>query len=42
MEFAPQILTPFDDDMVQILHKEMVDHGVELIVGDGHRTSSRR
>ncbi|WP_342576160.1 FAD-dependent oxidoreductase [Solibacillus sp. FSL K6-1781] len=35
VEFAPQILTPFDDDMVQILHKEMVDHGVELIVGDG-------
>ncbi|WP_431027253.1 FAD-dependent oxidoreductase [Lysinibacillus sp. LZ02] len=35
VEFAPQILTPFDDDMVQILHKEMVDHGVELIVNDG-------
>ena len=35
IEFAPQILTPFDEDMVQILHKEMVDQGVELIVGDG-------
>ncbi len=35
VEFAPQILTPFDEDMVQILHKEMVDHGVNLIVGDG-------
>ncbi|MEK3765490.1 MULTISPECIES: FAD-dependent oxidoreductase [unclassified Solibacillus] len=35
VEFAPQILTPFDDDMAQILHKEMVDQGVELIVGDG-------
>ncbi|MFF5995600.1 FAD-dependent oxidoreductase [Lysinibacillus sp. KU-BSD001] len=35
VEFAPQILTPFDDDVVQILHKEMVDHGVELIVNDG-------
>ncbi|MEK4425988.1 FAD-dependent oxidoreductase [Solibacillus sp. FSL K6-1523] len=35
VEFAPQILTPFDDDMVQILHKEMVDKGVELIVNDG-------
>lgn len=35
VEFAPQILTPFDDDMAQILHKEMVDHGVDLIVGDG-------
>ncbi|WP_274309672.1 FAD-dependent oxidoreductase [Solibacillus daqui] len=35
VEFAPQILTPFDDDMVQILHKEMMDHGVDLVVGDG-------
>ncbi len=35
VEFAPQILTPFDEDMVQILHKEMTDHGVELVVNDG-------
>ena len=35
VEFAPQILMPFDYDMVQILHKEMVDKGIELIVGDG-------
>jgi NADPH-dependent 2,4-dienoyl-CoA reductase/sulfur reductase-like enzyme/rhodanese-related sulfurtransferase len=35
VEFAPQILTPFDDDMVQILHKEMMDKGVELVVNDG-------
>lgn len=35
VEFAPQILSPFDEDMVQILHKEMTDHGVELIVNDG-------
>lgn len=35
VEFAPQILMPFDDDMVQILHKEMMDKGVDLIVGDG-------
>lgn len=35
VEFAPQILTPFDEDMVQILHKELVDHGVNLIVNDG-------
>ncbi|UDK96148.1 FAD-dependent oxidoreductase [Lysinibacillus sphaericus] len=35
VEFAPQILTPFDEDMVQILHKELLDHGVNLIVGDG-------
>lgn len=38
VEFAPQILTPFDEDMAQILHKEMADHGVELIVGDGLAT----
>lgn len=35
VEFAPQILMPFDEDMVQILHKEVTDHGVELVVNDG-------
>lgn len=35
VEFAPQILVPFDEDMVQILHKEVTDHGVELVVNDG-------
>ncbi|MEK4080117.1 FAD-dependent oxidoreductase [Solibacillus sp. FSL K6-1126] len=35
VEFAPQILTPFDDDMAQILHKELVEHGVDLTLGDG-------
>lgn len=30
-----QVLTPFDFDMAQILHKEIVDNGVNLIVGDG-------
>ena len=35
VEFAPQILTPFDDDMVQILHKEMMDKGINLVVNDG-------
>jgi NADPH-dependent 2,4-dienoyl-CoA reductase/sulfur reductase-like enzyme/rhodanese-related sulfurtransferase len=35
VEYAPQIMAPFDEDMVQILHKEMMDHGVQLIVGDG-------
>lgn len=35
VEYAPQIMAPFDEDMAQILHKEMLDHGVELIVGDG-------
>ena len=34
IEAMPQILKPFDYDMVQILHKEMVDHGVHLIVED--------
>jgi NADPH-dependent 2,4-dienoyl-CoA reductase/sulfur reductase-like enzyme/rhodanese-related sulfurtransferase len=35
IEFANQILTPFDYDMAQILHKEMVAHGINLIVNDG-------
>lgn len=34
IEASPQILKPFDYDMVQILHKEMTDHGVNLIVDD--------
>ena len=34
IEAAPHIMRPFDYDMVQILHKEMYDHGVNLIVGD--------
>lgn len=35
IEFANQIMTPFDYDMAQILHKEMVDNGINLIVNDG-------
>lgn len=35
IEFAKQILAPFDYDMVQILHKEMLDKGVNLILNDG-------
>lgn len=35
VEAADQIMAPFDYDMVQILHKEMIDKGVNLIVGDG-------
>lgn len=35
VEFANQIMMPLDNDMVQILHKEMVDNGVDLIVNDG-------
>ncbi|MGN0954288.1 FAD-dependent oxidoreductase [Dialister sp.] len=34
-EAASQVLLPFDEDMVQILHKELLDHGVRLIVNDG-------
>ena len=37
VEALDQILTPFDYDMAQILHKEMLDHGVSLILGDGVR-----
>lgn len=35
VEFAKQIMMPFDFDMAQILHKEMLDQGVNLIVDDG-------
>lgn len=35
VEFANQVMAPFDYDMAQILHKEMMDHGVELILNDG-------
>ncbi|WP_193063834.1 FAD-dependent oxidoreductase [Oceanobacillus oncorhynchi] len=35
VEFASQVMPPFDYDMVQILHKEMVDQGVNLILDDG-------
>lgn len=35
IEAMPQIMTPFDFDMVQILHKEIIDHGVRLILKDG-------
>lgn len=37
VEAADQIMTPFDYDMAQILHKELLDHGVELILNDGLR-----
>lgn len=35
VEHSPQIMAPFDEDMAQILHKEMVDRGIQLILGDG-------
>ena len=35
IEAMPQIMTPFDFDMAQILHKEMLDHDVTLVLKDG-------
>ena len=35
VEAADQVMAPFDYDMVQILHKEMMDNGINLVVGDG-------
>ncbi|MGL5150859.1 MAG: FAD-dependent oxidoreductase [Clostridium sp.] len=34
IEASSQILKPFDYDMVQIFHKELMDNGVNLIVDD--------
>ena len=34
VQSPPQILNQIDDDLVQRLHKEIIDHGVELILGD--------
>lgn len=34
IDMAPQVMLPFDSDMAQFLHKEIVDHGVELILED--------
>lgn len=34
VEAMPQILRTYDYDMVQILHKEMMDKGIDLILGD--------
>src|SRR5690625_4768801 len=35
VEFANQVMAPYDYDMAQILHKEMTDQGVDLILDDG-------
>lgn len=35
VEFNNQIMASFDYDMAQVLHKEMIDQGVGLIVRDG-------
>lgn len=34
IEAADQVMIPFDKDMAQILHKEIIDHGVNLVVSD--------
>jgi NADPH-dependent 2,4-dienoyl-CoA reductase/sulfur reductase-like enzyme/rhodanese-related sulfurtransferase len=34
VEALPQLLKQFDYEMVQILHKEFIDRGIELFVGD--------
>ena len=34
IEAMPQIMKPLDYGMVQILHKELYDHGINLIVND--------
>jgi len=35
VEALNQVMAPFDYDMAQILHKEMMDKGINLILGDG-------
>lgn len=34
VEAMPQILRTYDHDMVQIIQKELLDHGVDLVVGE--------
>lgn len=34
VEAMPQILRTFDHDMVQMLQKELIDHGIEVVLGD--------
>ncbi|SKA84334.1 CoA-disulfide reductase [Clostridium sp. USBA 49] len=35
VEAAPHILAPFDSDMAVIAEKELIDHGIKLILEDG-------
>lgn len=35
VEAQNQVMAPFDYDMVQILHKEMIDKGMGLVLSDG-------
>lgn len=34
-DMAPQVMLPFDEDMAQLLHREILTHGVTLALGDG-------
>ncbi len=34
IEAAPQVMMPFDADMADILHKEIIDNGIDLQVGE--------
>lgn len=35
VEAMDQIMAPLDYDMVQVLHKEIIDHGMQLVLSDG-------
>lgn len=35
VEAAPHVLAPFDTDMVLMAEKELSEHGIELVLGDG-------
>ena len=35
VEMLDQVMAPFDFEMAQILHAHMIDHGVDLVLGDG-------
>lgn len=35
IEALDQVMAPFDYDMAQLLHKELTDNGIRLILGDG-------
>lgn len=42
VEAAPHMLAPFDDDMVPLAERELSDHGVRLILGNGVASFAER
>jgi len=34
-DMAPQVMLPLDADMAQLLHREILEHGIDLRLGDG-------